>query len=83
MACVPVDHDQYGRTVATCSVNRVDLAQWFVTSGLAFDWPQYSKDRYSRAQREAEHGGAWRLGRELRCTLALSRVPQGRRKSGM
>jgi endonuclease YncB( thermonuclease family) len=57
VSCVPVDQDRYGRTVATCSVDRVDLAQWLVTNGLAFDWPQYSKGRYAQAQREAEHAG--------------------------
>ncbi|MGY4412449.1 endonuclease YncB(thermonuclease family) [Bradyrhizobium sp. LB7.1] len=55
--CVPVSLDPYGRTVATCSVAGRDLAEWLVRSGLALDWPQYSKGRYHEAQREAERTG--------------------------
>ena|ERR1700730_7657923 len=55
--CIPISRDQYGRTVATCSVDGVDLGEWLVRSGLAFDWPQYSKRKYDAAQRDAEHAG--------------------------
>jgi endonuclease YncB( thermonuclease family) len=57
VSCIPISLDQYGRTVATCSVDGVDLAEWLVRSGLAFDWPQYSKRKYDAAQRDAEHAG--------------------------
>jgi endonuclease YncB( thermonuclease family) len=49
--------DQYGRTVATCSAGGADLGEWLVRSGLALDWPQFSKGRYDAAQRIAEHTG--------------------------
>ncbi len=55
--CVAVSLDQYGRTVATCSVNGADLGDWLVRGGLALDWPQYSKRKYDAAQRDAEHAG--------------------------
>ncbi|MGX9430706.1 MULTISPECIES: thermonuclease family protein [Bradyrhizobium] len=55
--CVPFSLDPYGRTVATCSVSGIDLSDWLVRNGLALDWPQYSKGRYSGAQRDAEHAG--------------------------
>jgi endonuclease YncB( thermonuclease family) len=55
--CLPLNLDQYGRTVATCSVGGADLAEWLVRSGLALDWPQFSKGRYQTAQRDAEHVG--------------------------
>src|SRR5271156_1790051 len=55
--CVPLNLDQYGRTVATCSVNGVDIGDWLVRGGLALDWPQYSKRKYDAAQREAERAG--------------------------
>jgi endonuclease YncB( thermonuclease family) len=55
--CSPVNLDQYGRTVAACSVDGVDLADWLVRNGLALDWPQYSKGKYDKAQRDAEHAG--------------------------
>jgi len=41
--CVPIALDRYGRTVATCSIAGADLGECLVRSGLAFDWPQYSK----------------------------------------
>jgi endonuclease YncB( thermonuclease family) len=55
--CIPISLDQYGRTAATCSVDGVDLGEWLVRSGLALDWPQYSKRKYDAAQRDAEHAG--------------------------
>ena len=60
--CVPLSLDQYGRTVATCSVGGADLGEWLVQSGLALDWPQYSKGRYAGAQQKAERGarGIWK-----------------------
>jgi endonuclease YncB( thermonuclease family) len=55
--CVPVSLDQYGRTVASCSVGGVDLGDWLVRNGFALDWPQYSKGKYGDAQRDAERIG--------------------------
>ena len=55
--CVPINLDQYGRTVATCSTGGVDLGEWLVRNGLALDWPLFSKGRYGAAQRDAEHVG--------------------------
>jgi endonuclease YncB( thermonuclease family) len=55
--CIPISLDQYRRTVATCSVDGVDLGEWLVSNGLALDWPQYSKGKYAAAQRDAEHAG--------------------------
>lgn len=55
--CSPLNLDQYGRTVATCSVGGADIGDWLVRNGLALDWPQYSKGRYGEAQRDAERVG--------------------------
>src|SRR5580692_3883429 len=55
--CIPISLDQYGRTVATCSVGGADLGEWLVRNGLALDWPQYSRGRYDAVEREAEHAG--------------------------
>lgn len=57
VSCEPVSRDAYGRAVARCSVNGSDLAEWLVDSGLAFDWPKYSKGKYEKAQREAHRIG--------------------------
>jgi endonuclease YncB( thermonuclease family) len=55
--CLPMNLDQYGRTVATCSTGGVDLGEWLVSNGLALDWPHYSKGRYKIAQHNAERAG--------------------------
>jgi endonuclease YncB( thermonuclease family) len=55
--CVPLNLDQYGRTVATCSISGIDLGEWLVRNGLALDWLQYSRGRYDGAQRDAERAG--------------------------
>ncbi|MET4418304.1 endonuclease YncB(thermonuclease family) [Bradyrhizobium sp. RT3a] len=57
VTCVPVSLDQYGRTVATCSIGGIDLADWLVRNGLALDWPRYSSGKYGSAQRDAEGAG--------------------------
>ncbi|UPK40444.1 thermonuclease family protein [Bradyrhizobium sp. 186] len=57
VSCIPISMDQYGRTVAICTVGDADLGEWLVRSGLALDWPQYSKGKYAAAQRDAEHAG--------------------------
>jgi endonuclease YncB( thermonuclease family) len=57
VSCTPISVDRYGRTVASCSVDGVDLGDWLVSNGLALDWPQYSKGLYDKAQREAERTG--------------------------
>ena len=61
VSCKPVTLDRYGRTVASCAVNGVDLADWLVRHGLALDWPRYSFGRYSSAQDEARRSerGIW------------------------
>ncbi|WP_338128913.1 thermonuclease family protein [Bradyrhizobium brasilense] len=55
--CIPLSLDPYGRTVGTCSVGGADLGEWLVRSGLALDWPRYSKGRYDAAQHDAERAG--------------------------
>ncbi len=55
--CSPVSLDQYRRTVAVCSIDGVDLGEWLVRNGLALDWPTYSKGKYDKVQRDAEHAG--------------------------
>jgi endonuclease YncB( thermonuclease family) len=59
--CTPMNLDQYGRTVATCSVGDTDLGAWLVHKGLALDWPRFSKGRYEADQRDAERAarGIW------------------------
>ena len=42
LTCTPVTIDRYGRTVASCAINGINLADWLVRQGLALDWPRYS-----------------------------------------
>jgi len=57
----PGEQDSYDRSVAVCTVDNIDLADWLVRNGLAFDWPRYSKNAYAEAQRQAEQNerGLW------------------------
>jgi endonuclease YncB( thermonuclease family) len=90
VTCVPVSSDQYGRSVATCSVAGIDLAGWLVRDGL--DWPRYSNAKYASPQRDAEQAGRgiwggsfvepWRYraciragGRSAACSDAASAHP--------
>ncbi|WP_146991409.1 thermonuclease family protein [Bradyrhizobium macuxiense] len=61
VACVEVDRDRYGRSVAVCSVGNIDLADWLVRGGLAIDWPRYSKGDYAPAEAVArsKQSGMW------------------------
>jgi endonuclease YncB( thermonuclease family) len=57
VSCVPMNLDQYGRTVAICSAGGADLGEWLVCGGLALDWPHFSTGRYEAAQHDAERAG--------------------------
>jgi endonuclease YncB( thermonuclease family) len=57
VSCEDVGKDQYGRTVAVYSIDGEDIATWLVRAGLAFDWPRYSRGKYTAAQKEAERAG--------------------------
>lgn len=61
VSCEQVDVDRYKRVVAFCTVGGVDMGEWLVRQGLAFDWPRYSRGKYAAAQKEAERRerGAW------------------------
>jgi endonuclease YncB( thermonuclease family) len=56
--CEPRAIDRYKRTVATCVAAGIDLARWLVRSGLALDWPQYSRGAYAADQASAASDGA-------------------------
>ena len=57
ISCEQKDIDRYGRTVASCRADAIDLGEWLVDGGLALDWPRYSKGLYGTAQRRAESAG--------------------------
>jgi endonuclease YncB( thermonuclease family) len=57
VTCKGVDLDQYERVVAVCTVGEQDIGERIVRAGFAFDWPRYSKRKYTGAQKEAERAG--------------------------
>lgn len=63
VTCVSQGTDRYGRIVATCSVEGVDLGHELVRKGWARDWPQYSQRAYAEDETSARANarGIWRL----------------------
>jgi endonuclease YncB( thermonuclease family) len=59
--CEPVDVDRYKRVVARCSAGGRDVAAEMVRTGVAVDYPQYSKGAYADAERDAQAAkrGMW------------------------
>jgi len=59
--CTPVDHDRYEREVATCTAGGRDLSDAMVRAGQAVELAQYSRGRYTAAEREARAArrGLW------------------------
>lgn len=57
VSCDPVNRDRYGRTIARCSVDGVDLGSMMVNAGWALDWPRYSRGAYQVEQDAAQAAG--------------------------
>ncbi len=59
--CRKVSTDRYGRTVARCAVNDLDLGRVMVLSGWAVDYQRYSGAYYRHDQRRAQAArrGLW------------------------
>jgi endonuclease YncB( thermonuclease family) len=60
VGCLPVDNDRYGRIVARCTVNGVDIGGVLVREGLARSDPDYG-NRYARQESMARRDrvGVW------------------------
>lgn len=56
--CVPQDVDRYGRTVAVCYVNGVDLGSVMVRHGWALDYTKYSYGSYAGWELLARQDGS-------------------------
>ena len=54
--CVPIELDQYGRTVAKCYVGGTDMNARIVAEGLAFAYRRYSMD-YDLTEKQAAVAG--------------------------
>jgi endonuclease YncB( thermonuclease family) len=57
VACVEVEKDRYGRTVARCQVGGVDLGALMVGAGWAVDFERYSGGHYAPYQDAAKQAG--------------------------
>ena len=51
MRCVHRDTDRYGRMVALCSVEGIDIGQWIVQQGQAIAFRKYSLDYVAEEDR--------------------------------
>ncbi len=60
LQCVPVDRDRYGRVVADCFADGVNVGEALVRGGLAWAYRRYSLD-YVAAERAAKTArrGVW------------------------
>jgi len=56
VSCVARDTDRYGRIIAVCSQDGIDLNAWMVTEGWAVAYRRYSLD-YASAETEAQSAG--------------------------
>ena len=56
VSCVTRDIDRYGRTIAFCLQDGVDLNRWMVNEGWAVAYRQFSRD-YVAAEAEARRAG--------------------------
>ena len=76
VACEERDRDGYGRVVAVCAVDGLDLNEWMTAGGWAFAYRRYSGDyvaaesRARAARRGIWHGAVvapweWRRGKRL------------------
>ena len=54
VSCVRRDTDRYGRMVAVCTVDGVDLSQWMVQQGQAIAFRRYSLDYVADEDRARE-----------------------------
>ena len=59
--CREKETDRYGRMIARCFANGVDLAAEMVRQGYALDWPRYSGGFYAQEEAKAEENarGMW------------------------
>ena len=56
VSCVSRDTDRYGRTIAVCSQDDVDLNAWMVREGWAVAYQKYARD-YVPDEKEAQSAG--------------------------
>jgi endonuclease YncB( thermonuclease family) len=60
ISCTPRDTDRYGRTVAVCRLDGVDLNAWMATGGWAVAYRYFSTDYVgAEEQAHAAHRGIW------------------------
>lgn len=60
VACEPVDTDRYGRTIAYCQADGVDLGEQMVLQGHALAFRRYSTEYVDEEdQARASRAGAW------------------------
>jgi endonuclease YncB( thermonuclease family) len=86
VSCDEIEKDQYGRSVARCTVEGEDVGGWMVRQGHALDYSRYSAGAYARDEASARaaarglHAGtfepAWEWRRARRTALPEQVPPQ-------
>jgi endonuclease YncB( thermonuclease family) len=54
VVCEAIDQDRYGRTVARCTADGMNVGEEMVRRGWALDYYRYSSYQYARAQQHAK-----------------------------
>ena len=75
ISCEVLDHDRYGRLVATCSLGSLDLNGWMVSSGWALAYRQYST-AYVGAEEQAEAAKAGIWAGRIHVAMGLAQEPR-------
>ena len=61
--CIIEKKDKYNRSLGECYINGESLSVYMVKNGYAFDWPYYSKGKFSKDQNFAKKNrlGLWSM----------------------
>jgi endonuclease YncB( thermonuclease family) len=82
VSCIPISHDRYGRTVASCSVAGADLAEWLVGNGAGAGLTAVFKGKIRHDPTRSRARRARHVGGQLRRAVAVSGVHPSGRKPG-
>ncbi|MDC3162148.1 thermonuclease family protein [Candidatus Pelagibacter sp.] len=60
---IETNKDYFGRYLGECFINSESISTYMVRSGYAFDYPKYSKKKYSKDQIYAKNNklGLWSM----------------------
>ena len=80
--CAPVDRDRYGRIIADCFLDGVNLGETLVRDGLAWSYRRYSRD-YVPAETAAKTARRGVSGKARQSLHGISGSSSGNRKNSV